>query len=128
MTDVSYDFYGEIKNTEVLPPIETTRKPEYSQELRNLVHDCLRFWPHERPSWSQLLKRVGRSRSKFKDYLEKLQRTPRRSKLRFTMEDLDEMEIGTWVKGLRAREDTPPLSYPSLEDYGFDNVPPEDGT
>lgn len=41
----------------------------YSEELRELVQDCMRWKPHERPTFSQLLKRIREARARHNENL-----------------------------------------------------------
>ncbi|KAL9600910.1 MAG: hypothetical protein Q9219_002845 [cf. Caloplaca sp. 3 TL-2023] len=116
LTDASYDFYGKIKNNEVIPRIKTTRKPEYTQELRDLVHDCIRFNPEERPSWSTLFRKIDRVRERFKKTWQEGQRIPDESVLCYTKEALDAMDFGDWYQRGHLFLDTPAQSYATLED------------
>ncbi|KAL8708182.1 MAG: hypothetical protein Q9225_007644 [Loekoesia sp. 1 TL-2023] len=121
LTDVWYDRYRRIKeNKETIPEIVTTRRPEYSKQLRDLVRECLRFWPSTRPSWHRLLRRIERVRNIARERWERTQNIPSDSVLCYTKEALDEMSSGTWVKRQRVFEDTPPPSYSSLGDPNSD--------
>lgn len=119
LRDASYAFYGKIRKGEVMNKIKTTREPEYSQDLIDLVHQCLKFYPHERPDEEQLLSTVVRNRDKFRN----LWKTdpshriiPREAILYYTREAWNDMESGSWVRPERdAPSEDPPTSYPSVE-------------
>ncbi|KAI4139174.1 MAG: hypothetical protein LQ341_004317 [Variospora aurantia] len=118
LRDASYVFYGEIKrNGEVIPRIKTTRDSEYSDDLRELVHQCLNFWPDDRPGVEQLVSTVTRNRDAFRDLWaadpDPLN-IPHMAILKYTREGWKEMEPGSWLKP-RDPSETPPESFCSLK-------------
>lgn len=121
LREPSYAFYRRIrKNGEVLPRIATTREPEYTHDLRHLVHQCLKFWPDERPDVDQLLSTVTRNRDAFRDVWaadpDPLN-IPHTAILKYTRAAWKEMEFGSWRKPSDSSEppETPPVSFPSFE-------------
>ncbi|KAI4095123.1 MAG: hypothetical protein LQ344_001774 [Seirophora lacunosa] len=121
LREASYAFYRRIrKNGEVLPRIETTREPEYTHDLRDLVHQCLKFWPDERPDVDQLLSTVTRNRDAFRDVWaadpDPLN-IPHTAILKYTRAAWKEIEFGSWRKPSDSSEppETPPVSFPSFE-------------
>ncbi|KAL8993202.1 MAG: hypothetical protein Q9188_007387, partial [Gyalolechia gomerana] len=121
LTDASYDFHDKMKeNEEVIPKIETTRTPEYSQELRDLVHECLNFSPLKRPTLSTLIDRVGQARARFREQWKETRKVPSESLLYYTDEAVEKMDFGTWVKRRHVHEDPPPTSYSYLSDPSLD--------
>ncbi|KAL8932344.1 MAG: hypothetical protein Q9211_006369, partial [Gyalolechia sp. 1 TL-2023] len=117
LTDASYDFYDKMKkNEEVIPKIKTTRTPEYSQELRDLVHECLNFSPLKRPDPSTLISRIRQARSRFREQWKEASEVPSESLLYYTDDALEEMEFGTWIKRRNVHEDAPPPRYSDLSD------------
>ncbi|KAL8965497.1 MAG: hypothetical protein Q9197_006486 [Variospora fuerteventurae] len=118
LRDASYVFYGEIKrNGEVIPRIRTTRDPEYSDDLRELVHQCLNFWPDDRPGVEQLVSTVTRNRDAFRDLWAANPdplNIPHTAILKYTREGWKEMESGSWLKP-RDPSETPPESFCSLK-------------
>ncbi|KAL8932786.1 MAG: hypothetical protein Q9216_006677 [Gyalolechia sp. 2 TL-2023] len=127
LTDASYDFYVKMKEDgEVIPKIQTTRIPEYSQELRDLVHECLNFSPLKRPALNDLITRVGQARARFMEQWKETQEIPSESLLCYTDEALKEMEFGTWIKRRYVHEDALPPGYPDLSDPPADPAFNED--
>lgn len=117
LTDADYAFYGKMnkKTGEVINKIKNTWEPGYSQELIDLVHQCLKFYPRDRPDVNQLLSTIVRNRNCFRDSWQRDPIIPRQAILAFTREAWNEMESGSWVRPGNAPSETPPESYASLE-------------
>ena len=97
LTEVDHDFYRGIRsNGEVLPQITTRRSPEYSSELRDLVHQCLKFDPKDRPSLAEVLKRIESERLKFfKPWSEGAQ-MEEEARVRVSNDELNAWTYGPW--------------------------------
>lgn len=102
---------------EVIPKIETTRTPEYSQELRDLVRECLNYQPLKRPSPNALIDRIGQARARFREQWKGSLEVPNASLLSYTDEALEHMQSGDWIKRRHVQEDTPPPRYRDLPDH-----------
>lgn len=114
LIDSHYLFYGKVREFgEVIPEIETKREPEYSEDLRDMVHQCLYLDPDKRPSWSDLLQRINHNRFFFRNW-DDPQKVPQEAVLKYTREAWDEMAFGTWKKRNENDSDTPPESYASV--------------
>ncbi|KAL8894982.1 MAG: hypothetical protein Q9207_008347 [Kuettlingeria erythrocarpa] len=117
LTDADYAFYGKMnkKTGEVINKIKDTWGPGYSQDLIDLVHQCLKFYPHDRPDIDQLLSTIVRNRDRFRNSWQRDPIIPRQAMLAYTREAWNEMESGSWVRPENAPSETPPESYASLE-------------
>lgn len=102
LTEVDHAFYTEVKDGEVLDKIETRRHPEdYSEELRNLVHDCLKFDPDRRPSPTALYHRVKQERDKFRDRWMANETIEESVKVYLANDELNDLKMGTWANKKR---------------------------
>ncbi|KAL8924291.1 MAG: hypothetical protein Q9208_004072 [Pyrenodesmia sp. 3 TL-2023] len=117
LSDAFYHFYGRIskKTGEVMDKIKNTWEPGYSQELIDLVHQCLKFYPQDRPDVDQLLSTIVRNRDGFRDRWQTEASIPSQAILAYTREAWNEMEPGSWVRPNNAPSETPPESYASLD-------------
>ncbi|KAL9596689.1 MAG: hypothetical protein Q9179_004527 [Wetmoreana sp. 5 TL-2023] len=98
LTNADFDFYGKVKHGEVMDKIKTHRQPkDYSQELRDLVHDCLKFDPDWRPSPTMLLRRIESERKKFRDRWQAGEAIEESARLLVTNSELNQMETGPWT-------------------------------
>lgn len=98
LTDVELQFYKELRKGEIMDKITTQRQPEdYSLELRDLVHDCLRFIPIQRPNIWKLLKRVREGREKFRDRWLNGEPVQESARLVIGNDELNQMEPGAWT-------------------------------
>ncbi|KAL8737971.1 MAG: hypothetical protein Q9181_001193 [Wetmoreana brouardii] len=98
LTNADFDFYGKVKHGEVMDKVKTHRQPkDYSQELRDLVHDCLKFDPDWRPSPTMLLRRIESERKKFRDRWQAGEAIEEPTRLLVTNDELNQMETGPWT-------------------------------
>lgn len=91
--------------SEGIPEIRTSRDPDYSLELRNLVRMCLRA---SRPTLSELLTRIDAARTLCREYAQTI-RGPDKStphpdfeRLFYLGNEIEQMHTGTWEPGSQA--------------------------
>ncbi|KAL9578433.1 MAG: hypothetical protein Q9203_007101, partial [Teloschistes exilis] len=98
LTDAEYKFWKKLnRHGNIMKKIETKRKPEdYSEELRQLVYECLMFDPIKRPNVFDLQKRVERGRDKFRDAWWKGEPVDENAKVIFANDELEQMNFGDW--------------------------------
>ena len=87
--------------SEGIPEIQTTRKPDFSPNLRGLVRECLRPLPNRRPTISELLKRINFCREGIRKYFEPI-RGPDESiahdfeRVFYRGNEIEQMPTGEW--------------------------------
>ncbi|KAL8868594.1 MAG: hypothetical protein Q9174_004889 [Haloplaca sp. 1 TL-2023] len=96
LTEVDHDFYRKIRSNEVLPKITTRRSPDYSSELRDLVHQCLKFDPKDRPTLAELLKSIESERNKFFQPWSEGSQMDEAARVRVNNDELNAWAYGPW--------------------------------
>lgn len=99
------DYWGSMQE-EAIAEIRTTREPEYSHELRELIRQCLRISPRLRPSPRELFDATLRSLTRMAEAApDPNDGFPRGSRVFFMGNEINDMPIGQ--KGLPADRDIP---------------------
>ncbi len=130
---------GSGNNNAGIPEIRTSRDPEYSVELRELVRMCLRPVPASRPGIPELLRRINLARKALRKYSHTIYSTnssaphPELERVFYRGNEIDQMQPGNWEPSRAAAAvdpDKPESGFrdPSAEVINFPRWPPAPST
>lgn len=94
LTRVSWDFRLANDEGRALGKVQTHRVPEYSEPLRKLVRQCLRFDIEGRPTLEKLEKVIDARRSMFRDRWSAGEPIPNQAVLHVDPDEIEKMEVG----------------------------------
>ncbi|KAL8801927.1 MAG: hypothetical protein Q9200_006772 [Gallowayella weberi] len=105
LTDAYHDLHRAYEKKTGLEKLETHRTPEYSRDLLNLVYDCLKIDPNRRPYLQRLDQVIEKQRASFRDSWSRGGPVTEEANLRLTNDELNEMEMGRFVRRKHVPED-----------------------
>ena len=98
LTDAHHDIKEAFDNGRAFRQLERHRTPEYSRSLRDLVKQCLKTDPQDRPTLQRLGDDIDRHRSAFINRWSTGGTVAKGAVLRFTNRDIASMDMGPFIK------------------------------